>query len=537
MMEGKPSSRWQMSLCFVFRAIIKCLVMLLMLTGSKDLALAQPTDDLIDEHVVIQEALRPVKADLDMILERRLLRVAIPYSPIYFSYNGDKVIGFAVEMAREFEAYLGATLDKKIDILLVPLPRDQIIPAVTEGRADLAMANLTITEERRELVDFADPIFKDISEIVVTGSAAPEPQSFDDLVEEGVFLRPSSSYYAHMQHLNGTREAAGRATIPITEVVSDLEDYDLLDLLNNGVITATVVDSHKLELWRQVFENIRIHQNLFLNEGGEIAWAIRKASPDLLEVVNGFIAQAKQGTLLGNILSKRYFGSAGWIEEIRTGERLRGREEIIRHIRDYSSEYGFDWRLIFAQAYQESRLDQNEVSDAGAVGVMQILPATASDRNVAIPEIGNLEDNVHAGIKYLDFIRSRYFDAPGISAHDKIFLSLAAYNAGPRRISEARKQAGRMGLDPNVWFSNVEIATAKLVGVEPVVYVRNIYKNFVSFGLISRKAAATTELRLPQKGRSATDDPNTLIWTLISISLSLLFIGIGFFTLRRFVRR
>lgn len=490
MTGNDPRSGQPLSHPLEIRSLIKGLVMLLMLAGPVDRATAQPTDSLIDEHAVIQEARRPVRADMDIILERRLLRVAIPYTPIYFSYNGDELIGFAVEMARELEAYLEATLDRKVDALLIPLPRDQLIPAVVEGRADLAMANLTITDERREFVTFADPIFSGISEIVVTGSAAPDPQSFDDLVEEGLFLRPSSSYYAHLQRMNAAREAAGKAPIPVTKVAPDFEDYDLLDLLDNGVIPATVVDSHKLELWQQVFENIRVHDELTLNEGGEIAWAIRKDSPELLAVVNGFIAQAKQGTLLGNILSQRYFASAGWIEEIRSGDTLRRRDEIIEHLRNYAGEYGFDWRLIFAQAYQESKLNQNEVSAAGAVGIMQILPTTASDRNVSIPGIGKLENNIHAGIKYLDFIRSRYFDDPGISAHDRIFFSLAAYNAGPRRISEARVQASRMQLDPDVWFANVEIAAAKMVGGEPVVYVRNIYKNFVSFGLISRKAEA-----------------------------------------------
>lgn len=489
-MGVKPITRQHISIQFAIRTLIAGLMMLLLVGGLTNRALAQPSDTRIDDHAFIQEAMRPVLADLDMILERRLLRVAIPYTPIYFSYNGDKMIGFAVEMARELEAHIGSTLDRKVDVLLIPLPRDQIIPAVAEGRADLAMANLTITAARREIVAFADPIFKDISEIVVTGRGTPAPQSFDDLVQTGVFLRPSSSYYTHLQDLNAKREAAGQAPIPVTNVVPQLEDYDVLDLLDNGVIPATVVDSHKLELWQQVFENITVHQDLPINEGGEIAWAVRKNSPELLDVLNGFIAQARQGTLLGNILSKRYFGSAGWIEEIRSGDALDERENIIAHIKTYSDSYGFDWRLIFAQAYQESRLNQNTVSDAGAVGVMQVLPTTAGDKNVAIPEITNLQNNIHAGIKYLDFIRSRYFNTPEITAHDQILLSLAAYNAGPRRISEARTRAERTGLDPDVWFSNVEISTARLVGGEPVVYVRNIYKNFVSFGLISGKSGA-----------------------------------------------
>ena len=535
----KPG-RWQtMPCCLTIRALFVGFIILLAQLGPHQMALAQAQgqEATSDDHAVIQDALRPVKADLGTILKRRLLRVGIPYTPIYFSYNGEEMIGFAVEMARELELHLEETLDEKVDVLLIPLPRNQIIPAVVEGRTDLAMANLTITEPRKSLVDFADPIFREISEIVVTGPASPDIHSLDDLVETGVALRPSSSYFAHLQRLNTARKTMGRAPVPVVKVAPHLEDYDLLDLLDTGVISATVVDSHKLELWRKVFKRIVIHDGITLNEGGEIAWAVRKGSPELLKVVNGFMSQVRQGTLLGNILSKRYFGSADWINEIRRGDTLRKRDEIIQHIQTYSGKYGFDWRLIFAQAYQESRLVQDEVSSAGAIGVMQILPATASDPNVSIPDIKTLEKNIHAGIKYLSFIRNRYFDDPEISDQDKTFLSLAAYNAGPRKISEARQQAKRMGLDPNVWFANVEIAAARIIGREPVVYVRNIYKNFVSFGLINGKAEVNSALPDPDIGEEATPGSRKSFPMFTGALIALLCLGASLIVMRRFLRR
>jgi membrane-bound lytic murein transglycosylase MltF len=329
----------------------------------------------------------------------------------------------------------------------------------------------------------------------------------------------------------------GLAPVPVVEVAPHLEDYDLLDLLDAGVISATVVDSHKLELWRKVFEGIVVHDNLTLNEGGEIAWAVRKGSPELLSVVNGFMSQVRQGTLLGNILSKRYFGSADWITEIRRGDTLRERREIIQHIKTFSEVYRFDWRLIFAQAYQESKLAQEAVSSAGAIGVMQILPSTASDPNVSIPEIGRLENNIHAGTKYLSFIRNRYFDDPEIPDQDKTLLSLAAYNAGPRKISEARQQAKKMGLDPNIWFANVEIAAARMIGREPIVYVRNIYKNFVSFGLLSEKAEATSLLPDADIEREAKPGSRISFQVLADVLLALMFLGAGVIVWRRLSRR
>ena len=120
-------------------------------------------------------------------------------------------------------------------------------------------------------------------------------------------------------------------------------------------------------------------------------------------------------------------------------------------------------------------------SPAGAVGVMQILPATAADANVGIRDISSRENNVHAGVKYLRFLRDRYFSDAGIEPMDRVLLSLAAYNAGPRNIARARNKATQMGFDPNRWFGHVEVAAANSISREPVTYVRNIYKYYVVF--------------------------------------------------------
>jgi membrane-bound lytic murein transglycosylase MltF len=138
-----------------------------------------------------------------------------------------------------------------------------------------------------------------------------------------------------------------------------------------------------------------------------------------------------------------------------------------------------------AQAYQESGLDQSKRSPEGAIGVMQILPATAADRNVAIDDIHLLEPNIHAGVKYLRFLRDRYFDEPGIADLDRLLFAFAAYNAGPRNVARARTRATRSGFDPDIWFNNVEIAAGRAISREPVTYVRNIYKYYVAYRLMT----------------------------------------------------
>ncbi|WP_455373659.1 transglycosylase SLT domain-containing protein [Limibacillus halophilus] len=483
----------------------------------------QAADSARDQEEVISSVLEPMTGDLDAIAERGLLRIAIPYNPLFFAYDGEKMIGLAVERAQQFEAFLARSLGKRVDVVLVPLPRDRILPAVIEGRADIASANLTITPERQALVAFSRPLLTDVKELVVTGPGAGEVKSFDDLALVGLHLRPSSSYYGHVQALNKRREAAGQPPIPLTEADERLEDYDLLDLVEAGVVAAIVVDKHKLDLWRQVFERITVHEELVLNEGGEIAWALRKDTPLLMEATNAFLKDVKEGSLIGNILLDRYLGSPEWILAIREGEAMENYEEVAAAIREEAKSQGFDWRMILAQAYQESKLDHSKVSDAGAQGVMQILPSTAADPNVGVPDIASLEENVKAGVTYLRFLRDRYFKKPEIEPLDEVLFSLAAYNAGRQNIARARKKAKAMGLDPNIWFSNVEIAAAKTVGREPVIYVRNIYKYYVSLSLMELRSTESAKGETLKKSvRTAGGLPEKVMFAGLILGLALL---------------
>ena len=159
--------------------------------------------------------------------------------------------------------------------------------------------------------------------------------------------------------------------------------------------------------------------------------------------------------------------------------------------RQYAGTYEFDWLLVAAQGYQESRLDQSVVSRVGAIGVMQLLPTTAADPNVGIPDIDELEPNIHAGVKYLRFLRDRYFADDAVDALNQALFSFAAYNAGPARVARLRRQAGDLGFDPNVWFRNVENVAAKEIGRETVQYVSNIFKYYIAY----RRIADTLALR------------------------------------------
>jgi membrane-bound lytic murein transglycosylase MltF len=187
--------------------------------------------------------------------------------------------------------------------------------------------------------------------------------------------------------------------------------------------------------------------------------------------------------LTGNILINRYIRDFDWSANALAVEDYKRFEEVVDTFEQYGKQYGMDYLLITAQGYQESRLDQTVRSKAGAVGIMQLLPSTAQDPNVGIPDITEAENNIHAGIKYLNFIRTRYFDEPGIDRYNQTLFSLASYNAGPARIRSLRDKAEAQGYDPNRWFDNVELVAAREVGTEPVIYVANIVKYYVAYSL------------------------------------------------------
>lgn len=451
---------------------------------------------LADEDAILDLANQPWKGDLDGILKRGFVRLATANSPLYFSADGLDQRGIAVEVAREFETFLDKAYPKKgrnIRVILMPMARDKILPAVAEGRADVAAANLTITPDRSSEVAFSEPNNKSVREIVVTGPGVPAFASFDDLAEIKLHIRKSSSYFEHLAALNEQRQSEGKPAIAVEPMDEYLEDHDLLEMVDAGLLPAIVVDDHKAAIWDQVFENITLQPDLAVNEGGEIAWAVRQDSPEFLATVNDFLKTIRKGTLLGNVLIKRYIKNPKWIQNVRSEEALDRFEDTLEIIRRYAGEYDFDWLMITAQGYQESQLDQSKESSAGAIGIMQVLPSTAKDPNVNIPDISTPENNIHAGVRYLRFLRSNYFEDPEIAPVDQVLLAFGAYNAGPGNIRKARKRAVKLGLDPNVWFNNVEIAAAKSISREPVIYVRNIYKYYVAYKLLQQTGDAKEE--------------------------------------------
>ncbi len=425
--------------------------------------------------------------DLDEMIARRVIRALVTYSETFYFLDGPNQRGVSYESFKMFEDELNKELDTgnlKVYVVLVPVSRDQLLPALAEGLGDIAAAGLTITPERQRQVDFSDPFMTDVNEIVVTGPSAPPLESLDDLAGQQIYVRQSSSYYDSLQGLNRTFEDAGKPLMILKAAEEYLEDEDLLEMVDASLIPIIVVDEYKAEFWDQIFENITLHPTLAVRDRGAIAWAFRKNSPQLAEVVNRFVARNKKGTLMGNILLKRYLKDTKYVTNALAGEDRVRFDKTVDLFEKHSDQYGFDYLMMVAQGYQESRLDQSLVSHRGAVGIMQLLPSTAADKSVGIPDIHNADNNVQAGIKYMRWIRETYFNDDAIDERNKTLLSFASYNAGPNRIRRIRAKASERGLDPNEWFRNVEVVAAEEIGRETVQYVSNIYKYYAAYRLV-----------------------------------------------------
>lgn len=426
--------------------------------------------------------------DLEGMRERRLIRVGTAFSRTHYFLDGLTQRGLAHDAMLEFEEALNKKLETPkslpIRVLIVPLPRDELLPALAKGHLDMVIANLTITPERQKTVDFSDPFRTNVSEVVVMGPGAPPFGSVSDLSGSTAYLRESSSYWSSVEELNKTLKQARKKPVRLRAVDEHLEDEDLLEMVAVGILPYAIVDAHKATFWADVIEGLTVREDLVLHEGGEVAWALRKGTPELAAQVNAFMPQMRLGSASGNTLLKRYLRDNRWVKNPGTSEDNKRFEAVAHLFEQYGEQYGFDWLMLAAQGYQESRIDQNARSPAGALGIMQLLPTTAADGVVGIPDISTAENNIHAGVKYLRVLQDRYLGDAEIDNLNRTLLSFAAYNAGPGSLNKMRKRTIEMGLDPNRWFGNVELAAAKVIGRETVVYVSNIAKYYFAFRLI-----------------------------------------------------
>jgi len=439
-------------------------------------------------------AQKPWTGDLDGMITRRMIRVLVPPSKTHFFIDRGVQRGITYDALKQFENDLNLqhkTGNLRVHVVFVPTSRDKLQQALIDGHGDIVAANVTVTDARQDLVDFVAPTFSDVQQLVVTGPGAPAIATVDDLSGQTVHVRKISAYYESLQALNTTLAQRNKAPITVNVVPDTLEDEDILEMANAGLVTITVVDDHLANFWKQIFTQLVVHTDVAVKTGGQVAMAVRKDSPQLRAQLDTFVKAHGKGTAFGNVTLRKYLRNVKYAKSATSDADLAKFNRIVEFLQKYGDKYDIDWLLMAAQGYQESGLDQDVRSKVGAIGVMQVMPATGKDMHVG--DITQIEPNINAGIKYIRFVIDHYYKDEPMDRLNKTLFAFASYNAGPGRLRQLRAEARRQGLDPNVWFNNVERVASARIGRETVQYVSNIYKYYVAYQLAwaereSRKA-------------------------------------------------
>jgi len=428
------------------------------------------------------------RADLDEIRERGVLRVLTRNNAAtYFIWRG-QMVGFEYEMVRKFAEEIGVRLQ-----MVVPPTREDLFPWLLEGRGELIAASMTASSERakKEGVRFSRP-YNQVFEMVVTRASDEDLEGVADLKGRTITVRKSSSYWATLESL--LKAGAEFKVEPAPEL---LETEEIIGKVANGEYDLTVADSHILDIELSWREDVKGAFAL----GGPVShgWAVRPEDEKLLSAVNRFLKSEYRG-LFYNMTVKKYFKNPQKIrshieDRSKTSGALSPYDDIIK---TYAAQYDFDWRLIVALMYQESRFDPEVRSFAGARGLMQMLPKTA--RSLGFEDLTDPETSIHAGVKYLDRLR-KYFE-PELPVHERLNFILAAYNAGQGHVRDARILARELGLNPDRWFDHVEKAMGLLSkrkyarrarfgyvrGHETIKYLREIRRHYRGYAAVASGA-------------------------------------------------
>jgi membrane-bound lytic murein transglycosylase MltF len=330
-----------------------------------------------------------------------------------------------------------------------------------------------------------------VNEIVVTGPAAPAITAVEELSGKTVHVRRTSSYFESLTALNARLASAGAPLVNVVLVPDALEDEDILEMVDAGMLNAVVVDDWKARMWAQILPHLKLNEQVVLRKGGVLGWATRKGSPKLRGEILGYMKEVTRGVITSRV--QQYTRHVKRLQNPTQSAEEKRFKQLLALFEKYGQRYGFDPLMLAAQGYQESRLNQDARSDVGAIGIMQVMPATGEQLRVG--DIRLIEPNIHAGAKYMDQLMTNYFADADFDEVNRTLFAFASYNAGPGSIAKMREEAGKSGYDPNQWFNHVEVVTAKRIGLETTTYVRNIYKYYVAYKLMIDMQAAEKSAR------------------------------------------
>lgn len=456
----------------------------------------------LEEGTARSAILRKWTGDLDGMIARRVIRVLTTYSKTNYFVDEGTQRGLVYDSVRMFEDDLNKKLKTRnirVHAVMVPVARDELIPALLEGRGDIVAAGTMINDARLKQVDFTNPTRTGVSVVVVTAPGAPPVTRVEDLAGREIYLQTSMVAPQAVERFNADLARKRLPPVKIRPAPEVLADEDILEMVNAGLVQTTLTFDYVAEFWQQVFPKLVINRGAVLKTDGQIAMMVRKNSPQLKGELNAFIARYPEGSPQRNALLHNYLKNVSYAKAATSKGEQAKIDRTVAIFRKYGEQYGLDYLLMLAQGYQESQLDQSARNQSGAMGVMQVMPATG--REMKVGDIAQLDPNIHAGVKYIHFMMDTYYANEPMDRLNKGLFTFASYNAGPGRISALRRKAAARGLDPNKWFNNVEIVAAESIGRETVQYVSNIYKYYLAYQMLTENQAQRAKAKQAEAGR------------------------------------
>jgi len=430
--------------------------------------------------------------DLDTMVKRRQIRALVVNRRPDFFYVKGQPRGVYYEALQQFQRFVNQKLNKtgpfRVTVKFLPVRADQLEAGLLEGYGDLIAVGVRVTPERERRVAFSAPLIRDVKLVLVSGRNFGNISEVNDLSGKDIYVNPLTFHFDELMQLNERIVGSGKPGINIKAADTNLMDEDLIEMVNAGLLPATVTTGERASLWSQVFEQITSYPDMPIASEGQLAWVMRQNNPQFRELVDEFVKGHAVRTLFGNVILRRYFRNTDWARDSTSGAEMKKFLATKDLFKKYSEQYDFDYLMIAALGYQESRLNQRKTSPRGAVGIMQVIPRYAAAPPINILGVEKLENNIHAGVKILHDISVRHFNGSELDPINRTLLTFAAYNAGPNRIARLRRRAEQEGLNPNQWFGNVELAVAQDVGRETVQFVSNVYKYYVAYRLAAENA-------------------------------------------------
>ena len=315
--------------------------------------------------------------DLPDMLKIKKIRVLTTYTfGNYFLHQG-QARGFEYSKMEEFRKFLTkgkSRKDMQVDFFYLPLPYDMLIESLNLGYGDIVAANLTITPDRSQDVDFTDPYLWGIKEVLVSKKGIKGMNKLEDLSGKRIHVRQDSSYHSSLEKINQKFNAKNLDPIQIETLPGLINTGEIMEMVNAGIIDFTISDSHLASLADELLPDIQVHDNIVFNADVQFGWMVRKNNPKLKASLNQFLSTVQKGTLLGNVYYKRYFKENPWVRDAMHSADFDSLNQYAALFKKYGEMYDMNWLLLAAQAFQESRFDPKARSHTGAQGLMQLLP-------------------------------------------------------------------------------------------------------------------------------------------------------------------